>query len=219
MVLIAIPHTGDVKTELVRKLLELDKQDGVEILFSRGRPVDSNRCEIVEDFLDSVHNKLIMVDSDILPPENLLDLTKGEGKVVSATVFSVDESVPYPVAAVEGEDGKLNYFRGWKESTDEEDDLAEVDAVGTGCIYIHKDVFESLDKPFFEFEKDESGVTNLSEDFSFSKKVREAGYSIYLNTTVVAGHKVDVNLLKIMEILSLAFETDREKVNFVGVHR
>ncbi len=219
MVLIAIPHRGNVCVGLTEKLLEVSKRDDVEVVFSSDRPVDSNRCSIASDFLGSDHDYLLMLDSDIIPPDNFLELVEHGEDVVSATVFSMGKSGPYPVAAVSGSDGKLSYFRGWNESVSEDSRLARVDAVGTACVAVHRRVFEGLDQPFFEFRKDEDGVTCLSEDFDFSEKAVDNGFDVFVDLELVAGHKSEVDLSNVMEMISLAFEMDKEKANFVGVHR
>ena len=65
--------------------------------------------------------------------------------------------------------------------------LQEVDATGTGCICIKREVLEKLKHPF-ENVYDEDGVKTLGNDFYFCQKAKKAGYSIWVHLDYVASH-------------------------------
>lgn len=204
MVFIAVPNTGDIRTGLVKQLIGLDKNDDVELHFNQARPVDVNRCEIVKTFLETDHDHLIMIDSDIIPPDDVLDLPDKPGDITSPVVFSSQKGVPYPVASVFDTDGELSMYAG------EADDILHVDGVGTGCICIHCDVFDGIDEPYFRYRKNDDGTMNTGEDFDFCVRARDADYDIVVDTTMVAGHVSGINLKEYMTNLAMAIESDTD---------
>lgn len=67
--------------------------------------------------------------------------------------------------------------------------LIEVDAVGTAFMCIRREVWEKLDKPFFElWLRPDQPHKQMGEDVTFCKKVRALGFSIYVDTSVIVGH-------------------------------
>jgi len=66
------------------------------------------------------------------------------------------------------------------------DDLWEIDGCGMHFTMIRRDVIEALTEPYF---LDENG-TGAGEDFYFCRKVREAGFPIYVDESIHTGHIV-----------------------------
>lgn len=96
-ILIAIPHTGEIRVELAQWLFELakhrNKEDEVKLLFSYMQPIDVNRNMIVKRFLTdksfSDCEWLLMLDSDHVPKNDLTRLcTHGKKVVGGLTVVS-----------------------------------------------------------------------------------------------------------------------------------
>lgn len=63
-------------------------------------------------------------------------------------------------------------------------DLLEVDGCGMHFTLIRRDVAEALRPPYFIFV----GSTTAGEDYYFCRKVKEAGFPIYLDLSVQTGH-------------------------------
>lgn len=207
MVLVAIPHKGYLRVELSQFLTELDKKPDYEIHYSHSRPVDTNRNKIVNYFLEETdHDTLMMIDSDIVPPENVTDILEYDFDVISPVVFSTKDGIPYPVATQIGEDGNYRMYTG------SFDDVIEVEGVGTGCVAISREVLEDLDQPIFEFTKDDDGTLNTSEDFNFCVKVNEAGYDVKVATRYTCGHLTEVDLHEMMKSMSLALDSDKSAI-------
>lgn len=208
MVLIAVPHTGKVRTSLVKKLMKFDDREDVELYFSSAKPVDVNRCEIADYFLEETdHDTLLMIDSDIIPPDNILDLLEEDFDVISPVIFSTRQGIPYPVGARMQDNGKLSMYHG---GSDEE--ILDMDAVGTGCIFIDRSVFDRIEKPYFEFEKNDDGSMDVSEDFSFCLKCVDAGLSIKMHTGYTCGHVTGMNLEKVMSNMNLALDANKSNI-------
>jgi len=127
-----------------------------------------------------------MLDSDMIVVDNLLDMIKPGHDVVSATTFSCKHGIPYPLIMKYATDKKG--FEPMFDQGDVIEEYTEVDGIGTGCIYIRRSVFDKIDAPFFRFEYASDGEINLGEDYSFSKKVQEAGIKLYVATKFIVGH-------------------------------
>lgn len=63
-------------------------------------------------------------------------------------------------------------------------DLMEVDGCGSHFVLIRRDVVEALTPPYYVF----LGDTHAGEDFYFCRKVKEAGFPIYVDLSVQTGH-------------------------------
>ena len=76
-------------------------------------------------------------------------------------------------------------------------DVIEVDGAATGCMLIHRKVFDKVEKPYFEIPLDEDGLAACSEDIYFCGKAQEAGFKIWIDKRMIANH------YKIMDLKSV----------------
>ncbi len=130
------------------------------------KPHDHCRNDIVLKFLSTDCDWLLMVDSDVVPPVNVLEMINNNVDVCSAHVSTFNGEV-IPVGMTKDERG---YHHNFKHSAP---GLHKVDAVGTGCILIKRQVFDRLDKPYFRFKYNSDGLLVNGEDFDFSERVGE----------------------------------------------
>lgn len=161
-IFIGIPNTGTLRTELVEWLM---KQEAV-IFMPQAKPHDHCRNIIVNKFLESNCEFLLMVDSDIVPPDDVVKMVENDVGVCAAYARTVIGNELIPVGMTKNKDG---YHHDFKHS---ELGLHKVDAVGTGCILIKREVFGKLDKPYFKFVYKDGLLVN-GEDFNFSERVDE----------------------------------------------
>jgi hypothetical protein len=66
--------------------------------------------------------------------------------------------------------------------------LVEVDATGTGCLLVKKEVFLSMKEPFFKFLSSYEDGLHQSEDIYFINGAREKGYKVYVDTVNTCTH-------------------------------
>lgn len=66
----------------------------------------------------------------------------------------------------------------------------EVDRAGFGCMLIHRDVYQHIEKPYFKFHYWDPANPEkyTSEDFYFCYKARKAGIKIFLTPEIRCGH-------------------------------
>lgn len=172
-VFIGIPNTGALRTELVEWLM----RQGAIIFMPHAKPHDHCRNIIVNEFLKTDCTHLLMVDSDIVPPDNVLEMVENNVGVCAAYARTVSNGELIPVGMTKDVNGYHHNFEHSK------DGLHKVDAVGTGCILIKREVFKKLDKPYFKFVYEDGLLVN-GEDFDFSERVGE----VYFDTRYKCKH-------------------------------
>lgn len=70
------------------------------------------------------------------------------------------------------------------------DDFREVEAIATGCLLVKREVFETIEKPWFEYRPikwSEEGRL-ATEDVVFCEKAKEKGLKIWCDGTIACGH-------------------------------
>jgi GT2 family glycosyltransferase len=185
-VMIGIPNLGYVKTELMAWIINQMKNQDYEIhlIMPNHRPCDYNRNVIVEEFLKSGCEWLLQIDDDIAPIHNLLDLIKHNKKIVSADVQTVKGREIIKLAMEQTKDG-------WKQKKLEAG-LNEVDAVGTGVLLTHREVYEKLDKPYYKYHYDKDGMLIQGLDFQLCKRAKEKGFKVYYDNDIKVRQHTEV---------------------------
>lgn len=204
--LILIPCQGTLVEGLVKWLWYAIPKSPFSVSWDtyHGRPVDDARNGMVRRFLDDDigFTHLMMIDDDIIPPPNALDMVKHQKAIVSAVLYTWSQGAPLPLIMKLDESGdaynqdveaigKLN--RGEK--------LVSVDATGTGCFIARREVYENLVTNWFRYQYDENGKLILGEDYAFFRKARDLGYSVFIDGQVVCGHIGSVNVAEVASLL------------------
>jgi hypothetical protein len=77
----------------------------------------------------------------------------------------------------------LNDWDSWV-PMEPQDELVKVEGVGMGCMLMKLDIFEKLQKPYFEFRYKEDTQDYFGEDFILLGKLREQGYDVFIDTVL-----------------------------------
>ena len=148
--------------------------------------VDVARNVLVDNFLKSECSHLLFLDSDMVLPPNLVDvLIKHDKDFVSA--LYVLRKAHRPCYRFKQEDG---HYKAPEKI--EPNKLIEIDAVGLGACLIKREVLEKVDKenegkPLFKMDY-RNRTEILGEDAFFCELVKKAGFSIFVDTAILAGH-------------------------------
>ncbi len=175
--------------------------------------VDLNRGRITDTFLSQPDKPdwLLMLDSDMHHhPECGLRLRDRKVPIVGGLYFHRSPNRYHDPLAfmlheeVEDEDGYLiPYWRpirdrvhdymektgvpiragGYIMNNAPEDALVAVDSVATGCMMIHRSVFEGMDRPYWDYR-----TRRGSEDLDFCFRAKQKGFQTYVDLAVVGGH-------------------------------
>lgn len=197
--MVTYPHPNTVSHNFSWSLLNLvmaEKDRIIDVLGVRAYAGDgliAARNLAVERFLASDAEWLWTLDADIGFPVYTLDnlLSHGEDfKVVSGLYSTVLEHgsdgkgapdfwTKLPLAVKKNENGGYRQYP-------EYNGFMEVDAVGAGCLLVHREVFEKIGGDWYTCRD------GLGEDFSFCSRAQEAGYRILCDTTIPLTHHKSV---------------------------
>ncbi len=148
--------------------------------------VDQARNIIAENFLKTDATHLLLADSDMLLPPDLIERLLSHGKdMVSALYFGRTQAVP--MFMFKGENGEYGFPAEYVEGG-----LLSVDAIGLGACMIRRKVIEKVreavgDGPMFRFVY-KNRVKVVGEDIFFCEKVKEAGFGIFVDTALEIKH-------------------------------
>lgn len=205
-VFVAIPTMGNISDSQVHSMREIEARyaDEIEFIYPKQcvRRIfhDFARNMMVEDFLDSDADILWFLDSDITPPKHVLDLvTLHKDKWLAS-------GAPYPIVMCPENPNKpqivIAVFKGLSDkglapSSVPMEGLDWIDGLGTGCMFLKREVFDGMQKPYFEFKYDRD-VMNIieGEDIGFCKKLAAKGVKFFVDYGMICKHYKHVCLLE-----------------------
>lgn len=194
-------NTGYIREELSwwRVRWAEDARYDVTIEGARHRPIASNRNLVTKRFRAGDADFMMMIDEDVVPAQNPLDLLQMDLDIVvcPTPMFAPGKTGDYPIHMnVE----LLEHPAGLREKyvVQAPDPLMEIATGGTGCILIARRVLEHPDlHPAFMDVYDEDGIRTLTEDITFIRRAREAGFRAWAAMEYRCSHLKEVDLLMI----------------------
>jgi len=159
---------------------------GGNIRWSSGAPFDHARNELCRSALREGYDYVFFLDDDVLaPPYAIVNLMARNLPIISGMYFR--RNPPHaPVAQIVNKDGMPRWLDEFKIG-----ELVEVCHVGAGCLLIQRNVFDKIGYPWFEWLCDRYDLPvpqRTSEDFTFCRKAKDAGYKIIVDTSVQCIH-------------------------------
>ena len=203
-ILIAVPTFESIYPDTFKSIYGLDSC-GHELLFDfiRGYDVATARNKIAQRAIDEKADYVLMVDNDVVIPENALEiLTENLTDVCLGYYAHRDADNLYrgntSVCKLYQPDGKKykNYPLESEYSAREMRDMREageyklqIHGGGMGCAFINVDVFRKLRYPWYQwliYADDQRGM--LSEDLYFCEQCRSHHIPIYTDARLSCGH-------------------------------
>jgi len=210
---ISVLNQAYIHANLVEVLMFLDRHSPYELKFEfpSNKPGVHNRSMIVERFLESDFDYLMMIDCGVVPPQNILNLVTCDVPIVSPLVHAFQNVGIVPLALKEPKPHKdededflsramgitptltcekeLKYgVMGESEGEKINEGLVEVDATGTGCLLIKRQVLEDLKPAFWDIFDPETGKRIMGQDLNFCYRAKELGYKTYVHFGYRASH-------------------------------
>lgn len=211
-VLVSITNTGHNISKLVAAAacrLAMDRR--VSVIFPTHTPYENNLHHVVKDFVSGPYEYWLNMDSDNPPMRNPLDLIDHKLNIVG---------LPTPVwhnNVKTRKPGERPYYWNAYDYVPEEDayreheckeSLQRVDAVGTGCVLIHRNVFDvpEMRKAPFQRTYNEDGTVNKGNDLAFCERAREQGFKIWCHYGYPCRHFGSLEINEVVDAFANLYE-------------
>lgn len=194
-IFVAMPNLGELATGHTSNLIAWFMSGKYRLTWFplMGKaPLDRARNECHQAFIAKPHDYLLFMDSDTVPPVDVIDqLLEADKDMISATVqtlqrhFNKPKLVPVAFRWNVDDPDDIGYKAYWGEG------IERVDVTTLACTLIKREVLEAVGKRAFQYVYDpdsEWGIEGWSEDFFFSRLVGEKGFEIYNHYGVLCDH-------------------------------
>lgn len=196
-------HPADVSAAFHKSMCEMllfDRHGPNRIIGGGGRYASANvskgRNEIVEDFLKSPADWLLMLDSDMVFDPSLIEDLLAEASVaefpiVGGLCFGIADGLLFPTLyGMTLQDGKPRTVR---YNDVPENALFQVAATGAACLLAHRSVYEAVGAREFNaafpwYQETELSGEPCGEDFTFCIRAGQCGFPVHVATGVHVGH-------------------------------
>jgi glycosyltransferase involved in cell wall biosynthesis len=210
---VCVPLSWDkVDAEFMKSMLHMFRPNMLNEMQSRGIrnywnlwcahfPLDYNRNVLVKKAMEIKADYILFLDADMtFKPETLIQLFDGmknhrRAGIVSGLYFKkgkpfypvpgnfknkVNPQVYYPI--------HLNGNR-----------YIPADVVGMGAAFIRVKALADIEPPYFEYERDNiTREMRITEDISFCKKMKKAGWDILVDTECICGHNMMITVDEVL---------------------
>jgi len=178
---ILVPARDSVVTHFAYSLSELIKTTndaGIEtyLFFDMGSILLKQRENLVEKAKEVKSEYILWLDSDmIFPPTTILRLLNHGKNFVACNYMK--RSLPLKTVAYK----EINNWESYL-PLKPQNKLIKVEGVGLGCVLMKTQLFDDLEKPYFEFTYNKEKDEWLGEDFNLCKKLRNQKQAINIDT-------------------------------------
>jgi len=183
---IGLPHTDKTVTSyFFDSWVTMEKPDFVYMRppYTGYIGLDKARNALVLDAFTGGCTHLLMMDTDQIYPTDTIPKLLSHGKAVVGGVVH-RRYAPFDPILYKGTIGNYSHI---PDELAYSGELVEVDATGCGCILYDMEVFKKVQPPWFEIYQLETGK-DVGEDIGFCAKLRDAGFSIYVDTSIEIEH-------------------------------
>lgn len=204
-VLIACPNQMWLHKHVVFALLRLqqDQRHLTRIILPTHRPYINSLHKIINEMLAEDWEFLLSFDDDNPPKRNPLDLVELDLDIVGCPtpVWHCLGNGEYPIYynALDVKPGTDGY-----KPHEPTEGLQEVDVIGSGCLLVHRRVFEGLrdaprhDRWFFRTWNDKSEA-EYSGDYSFCRRAKAAGFRVWAHYDYPCMHFNELELTEVQK--------------------
>jgi hypothetical protein len=183
-ILIAIPTNKYIEPECFKSIYDLIIPDGytVEFQYFYGYAISQVRNLIAHWGLR--FDYLFCVDSDVVFESNTLVKMLNSGKnIISGCYVQRLHNNTLELFEANGLGGVKPIL------TDRlNGKLIQIDACGFGCVLINSQVLRDMKYPWFVYHEALDHKDTISEDIYFAAKAKEAGYTLYADTSIICKH-------------------------------
>ena len=190
-ILIAIPTFENILPDTFKSIYNLEIPEGYSCNFDfiKGYDCARARNEIAKKALKDNYDYILMVDSDMIIPNNtLIEMLKDPKELCLGIYPRKNTSTEQTECFKTGQKDYIDVYH-YKDIDKMIGDYVEIKGGGLGCALIDTEVFSNIKFPYFKYVIYDSGAV-LSEDNYFCSQLANANYKIFMNTNVQCGHSV-----------------------------
>ena len=186
---------GIVGGELARYAIFYDSLMHVEgvthqnVIQARGANVAENRNGIAERALSMGYDAIWHVDDDqVFAPDTLNRLIAHDKDIMSGLYLA--RQPPFIPQLYDQENARGDCHPRLLRANDR--GVVKCLAVGAGCLLVKAEVYRKLDKPWWQLGQ--INKENLSDDLNFCHRVRQKGFDIWCDQSILVGHHMSGTL-------------------------
>jgi hypothetical protein len=203
-------NQGEIAVELAQCINSILSTSEFPIFvdYSCEKPISFNRNQIVKRFLERPqYDYLIMLDSDIVPTANYLNLINFKKDIISGLCFAFTKKNIFPLILKHSKEKITgNKYRAYDSlHPDKWTGLVEVDAVGTGAVILSRKVLEAIPYPFRN-EYDKTGNKQIGLDLNFCRRAKKLGFQVWCHTDYVCSHHTRFDLKSVYYTMRQAYK-------------
>lgn len=164
------------------KLMEYNRAIGLESVlhFSLGTLIVNQRESLVEMSKDAGSTHILWLDSDMMfPPDTAQQLLKHNQPLVAGNYST--RTYPHKTVAYTKIHDWKSYVVNDKNLSNE---LISVEAVGMGCMLTSMEIFNKMNKPYFNTIWNSNTGDHLGEDFSFCQNAKWLDYQLLIDNAL-----------------------------------
>ena len=178
---ILVPTRDTVHSQFAYCLAQLIKttsEAGIDtyLFFDSSTILLNQREKLIENAKDIKCDYVLWLDSDMMFPSTTALRLLAHNKDIVACNY-MKRSKPLKTVAYTD----LRNWDSWL-PLEPKDDLIKVEGVGMGCMLMKTEIFNSLQKPYFEFTYKGDTQDWYGEDFMLLTKLRLNGFNVYIDT-------------------------------------
>jgi hypothetical protein len=178
---ILVPTRDTVHSQFAYCLTQLIKttsEVGIDtyLFFDSSTILLNQREKLIENAKDIKCDYVLWLDSDMMFPSTTALRLLAHNKDIVACNY-LKRSKPLKTVAYTD----LTNWDSWL-PLEPKDDLVKVEGVGMGCMLMKTEIFDSLQKPYFEFTYKGDTQDWYGEDFMLLTKLRLNSFNVYIDT-------------------------------------
>ncbi len=165
----------------------------------RSNPVDRSRSRMVKQALAHRSEEgrkathLLLIDIDQIYPHGMLDKLLACDKDIIGPLAFFKSGAHKPIAQNTNDTGGATPIDIFDDEWNLLDTPVPADIVGLGGLLVKREVFETLDGPWFRYDASKRGVTEgLSHDISFCDDAIASGFQPYVLPSCVSPHIAEI---------------------------
>lgn len=187
----------------------MEKPDFIYIHADNG-PIHALRNNCIERALHEGCTHGIFMDTDqVYHPLTISRLLSHKLPVVGALVhrrYPPFDSLMLKLVEIDEKTNGYESIDDW-----EDDSLVEIDAMGGGCTLFDMEVFRNMPYPWYRDDKPHEGGPPIGEDIGLCQDLKAAGYRLFVDTSVPAGHLATMIVDRKTNLLYRAMKTAQGK--------